>query len=172
MNNPDLYTSSPAYCHYYFDLIQSNDLLDELTSDRDKTVSFFKAIPAQKEHFAYKQGKWTTNQLLRHIIDCERIFAYRALRFSRFDKTNLAGFDEDFYMNGLLSLKENLDDLLVEFISVRNATISLFQTMTNEMLDFQGTANNLNISARALGFCIIGHNVHHREVIRDRYLMA
>jgi uncharacterized damage-inducible protein DinB len=170
MNNPSLYDASPAYCHYYFDLVPTNDLLAELTKDLDQTVTFFKAIPAEKEHFAYQEGKWTVSQLLRHVIDCERIFAYRALRFARFDDTNLAGFDEDFYMAGLLSKKEKLDDLIKEFIVVRNATISLFQTLTDEMLDFHGTANKLQISARATGFCVIGHNLHHCGVIRERYL--
>ena len=170
MNNPALYTASPAYCHYYFDLVPTNDLLAELSTDLNQTVAFFNSIPTDKEHFAYQVGKWTVAQLLRHVIDCERIFAYRALRFARFDETPLAGFDEDFYISGLLSKKEKLDDLIKEFIVVRNATISLFQTLTDEMLDFQGTANKLKISARAIGFCIIGHNVHHRKIIQERYL--
>ena len=169
MNNPELYATSPSYCHYYFDLVQSNDLHAELAADRDKTIAFFKSIPAEKEHFAYADGKWTITQLLRHIIDCERIFAYRALRFARFDDTNLAGFDEDFYMAGLLSKKENLTDLIQEFQAVRQATISLYATLNDDMLDFQGTANNLKISARAIGFCVIGHNVHHCGVIQERY---
>jgi uncharacterized damage-inducible protein DinB len=172
MNIPSLYASSPVYCHYYFDLVQTDDLLAELSSDLDKTIEFFKSIPTEKEHFAYQEGKWTITQLLRHIIDCERIFAYRALRFARFDDTNLAGFDEDFYMAGLLSKKENLDILIEEFISVRNATISLFETFTDEMLDFHGTANNLKVSARAIGFCVVGHNMHHREVLNQRYFRS
>jgi uncharacterized damage-inducible protein DinB len=170
MKNSLLYTSSPAYCHYYFDLVQTDNLLFELKQDLDRTVSFFLSIPSEKEHFAYQDGKWTIAQLLRHVIDCERIFAYRALRFARLDKTNLAGFDEDFYMASLLSQEEHLSDLIEEFKSVRQATISFFETLNDVMLDFQGTANNLKISARAIGFCVIGHNIHHQRVIAERYL--
>lgn len=170
MENSLLYASSPVYCHYYFDLVQSDNLLFELKQDLDLTVSFFSSIPSEKEHFAYQAGKWTITQLLRHVIDCERIFAYRALRFARFDETNLAGFDEDFYMASLLSQKERLPELIKEFQSVRQATISLFERLNDDMLDFQGTANNLKISARAIGFCVIGHNAHHQSVIQARYL--
>lgn len=170
MNNPELYASSPAYCHYYFDLVPSNDLLAELRADRDKTVALFEAVPAEKEHYAYADGKWTVTQLLRHVIDCERIFAYRALRFARFDSTDLPGFDEDFYMDGLKNQQEQLTDLIEEFKAVRNASVALFQTFTTEMLDFQGSANNLKISTRAIGFCLIGHNAHHCGVLSERYL--
>lgn len=170
MNNPELYAASPEYCHYYFDLVETDDLLAELVADGDKTLRFFKEIPVDKEHYVYQDGKWTVTQLLRHIIDCERIFAYRALRFGRFDETPLSGFDEDFYMAGLHNKKENLVDLIEEFSAVRNATVALYQTLNDTMLDFHGTANNLKVSARAIGFCVIGHNRHHQRIISERYL--
>ena len=170
MNNPELYATSPDYCHRLFDMIETDNLMQELENDLHNTISVFSNIPTAKEHFAYSEGKWTISQLLRHIIDCERIYAYRALRFSRFDPTPLHGFDEDFYMDGLSEQRENLTDLIQEFEIVRNATISLFKPMTTKMLTFRGTANKLEFSTLALGFCIIGHNKHHCNVLQERYL--
>lgn len=171
MNNPELYATSPDYCHRLFDMIETDNLIDELVKDQQATLSIFSNIPTDKEHFAYAEDKWTISQLLRHIIDCERIYAYRALRFSRFDATPLHGFDEDFYMHGLSEQRENLSDLIKEFEIVRNATISLFKPMTPKMLTFRGTANELEFSTLALGFCVIGHNKHHCKVLNERYLL-
>lgn len=170
MNNPELYASSPEYCHRFFDLIETSNLLDELEKDAFKTVALFSSIPQEKEHYAYAEGKWTVSELLRHVIDCERIYGYRALRFARFDTTPLSGFDEDFYMAGLQQNQEKLADLIQEFRIVRNATLSLFKSMSPEMLAFKGTANGLQFSALALGFCVIGHNAHHCKILSERYL--
>ncbi len=170
MNNPELYASSPAYCHYYFDLVASDDLLFELERDMNFTLDLFRSVPLEKEHYAYQPGKWTVTQLLRHSIDCERIFNYRALRFARFDATPLPGFDEDFYMNGLKTRLEKLEVLLEEFILLRKSTISLFRTFSEDNLNFLGTANGLKISARAIGFCVVGHNKHHCKILKERYL--
>lgn len=170
MNNPELYASSPEYCHRLFDMIETDNLLFELEKDKQNTLQLFSSILPEKEHFAYAEGKWTASQLLRHIIDCERIYAYRALRFSRFDSTELHGFDEDFYMEGMQNIRENLSDLMEEFTTVRNSTITLFKPMTTEMLNFKGTANKLKFSTLALGFCVVGHNAHHCKVLKERYL--
>jgi uncharacterized damage-inducible protein DinB len=170
MTNTDIYSQAPSYFHHYFDLLETDNLLLELEKDRTKTIAFFESIPIELEHHAYQDGKWTISQVLRHTIDTERIFIYRALRFARFDKTELPGFDEDFYMDGMCQHCENLSDLLAEFNTVRKSSISLFKGMTTEMLNGVGTANGQKYSAAAIGFFMIGHNMHHCKVLIERYL--
>src|SRR5690606_24775222 len=119
---------------------------------------------------AYQPNKWTTKEVVRHIIDCERVYAYRALRFSRFDNTELAGFDENKYIDQIKNTEQTLPDLLTEYLIVRNATIALYKTMSNEMLDYKGIANKVIFSARTLGFMTVGHDLHHCNFIREKYL--
>ena len=107
---------------------------------------------------------------LKHIIDCERIYTYRALRFSRFDNTELAGFDENEYTANVKKIKYHLKDLLDEYINVRNASMNLFKNMTEEMLNFKGKANNAYFTPRTIGFMTAGHNVHHCNFIKTYYL--
>jgi uncharacterized damage-inducible protein DinB len=134
------------------------------------TKAFIQSIPAEKADYKYAEGKWTVKQVLRHIIDTERIFVYRAFRFSRFDTTPLAGFDEDAYIDATQTIDYSLNDLLEEFVSVRQTTIQVYKTMTPAMLDFKGTANNIPITPRCIGYMAVGHNLHHCNVIRERYL--
>lgn len=170
MRNPEIYSQAPTYFHYYFNLLESDDLLLELEKDRRNTIDFFSNIPANMEHHAYQTGKWTVSQVLRHAIDTERIFNYRALRFSRFDTTELPGFDEDFYMEGMSNHKESIADLILEFDAQRKSSLSLFKAMTAEMLKAVGSANGQKYSTAAIGFFMIGHNMHHCKVLIERYL--
>ena len=170
MTNNRVYSNAPVYFHYYFGLLESDNLLAELENDRKESISFWKNISSEKEHFAYQEGKWTVNQVVRHIVDCERIFAYRAMRFARFDTTDLPGFYENFYIHGIINHQENLSNLIEEFDALRKSTISLFKSMNAEMLTFVGSANNTSYSTEAIGFFMIGHNVHHCNVIKQRYL--
>lgn len=170
MISQHVYDNAPKYYHYYFDLLETGNLLDELEKDSIRTTEFLLNIPTEKEHFAYQEGKWTVNQVVRHIIDCERIMAYRALRFSRFDTTDLPGFDENFYIANMPEKPEEMKNLIVEFNAVRLSTFTLFESMNSEMLNFLGNANKQKCSAEALGFFIIGHNKHHCKVTQERYL--
>jgi hypothetical protein len=129
------------------------------------------SIQENRFDFAYAEGKWTASQVFRHIIETERIFAYRALRFSRFDETPLSGFNENDFIEKLSSTAFPKQKLIQEFKTVRDSTISLFETMTPEMLSFMGNANGLSVSAEMLGFMIVGHTVHHMDVIENRYLV-
>ncbi len=169
MTNQNVYDKAPSYFHYYFNLLETDNLLAELEKDRTQTIKFLENIPTEKEHHAYQEGKWTVNQVVRHIVDCERIFAYRALRFSRFDTTELQGFDENFYIEGMVNHPEKLADLILEFNALRLASIALFQAMTPEMLTFVGSANKQKYSTEAVGFFMIGHNMHHCKVLKERY---
>jgi len=170
MNDQSIYQDAPSYFHYYFDLVQTNDLNYELQKNKQATIDFIQSIPLGKEDYAYQKGKWTIKEVIRHIVDTERVFAYRAFRFSRFDSTELAGFDENHYINNVKDINFDINDLLSEFVNLRSSTVNLFETMTDQMLDFKGTANNNKVSARALGFMIIGHNLHHCNFVSTHYL--
>src|SRR5690606_1526714 len=130
-----------------FDLVQTDNMLHELEKSKEATRKLFLSV--KDENYAYAENKWSIKEVLQHMIDCERIFAYRALRFSRLDPTELAGFEENDYINNIKPLQNNLYQLLDEYLDVRNATIKMFQPMTDKMLDFKGTANHFSLSARA-----------------------
>lgn len=170
MKNLTLYKNSPDYCHYYFDLVNGEDLVTELKKSKQLTEELFKKIKPENENFAYSVGKWTVKQVIKHIIDCERIYSYRALCFSRFDSTELPGFDQNIYAKNFPSDFQNISGLLEEFKTVRASTIELFKNMSDEMLDFKGTANQLVFTARGIGFLTIGHNLHHINFINQNYL--
>lgn len=170
MTSKKFYQDAPDYCHYFFDLVQTDSLLNELEKSKVITQKVFELVTPDKEDFSYAPDKWTTKEVIRHIIDCERIYTYRALRFSRFDSTELPGFDENKYTHNIKAVVQNWADLKNEFENVRNATIALYQTMTDEMLDFKGTANKVVFTARTLGFMTVGHNLHHCNFIKTTYL--
>lgn len=119
----------------------------------------------------YAHGKWTVKDILQHVIDNERIMSYRALRFSRNDKTQLPGYDEAILAANTVAGHRTVDDLMTEFGELRKSTITLFRNMDKTMLTRIGNANQTEISALALGFVILGHPVHHMNVIRDHYLL-
>jgi hypothetical protein len=163
------YADTPAYCHPFFDLVEGNDLIAALESSRDSALELM-ASAKHREDFAYAPGKWTVKEVFRHILDGERIYVYRALRFSRFDPTDLPGFEEDDYILNARTMQYSLADLREEFVHVRGATIALFRPMTDAMLDFKGTANGATTTARGIGYMAVGHCLHHCRVVRERYL--
>lgn len=170
MTDKTLYKDAPDYCHYFFDLIETNDLISELQKSKQLTRDFILKIQEEKGNYAYSENKWTIKEVIRHIKDCERIYTYRALRFSRFDDTELAGFDGNDYIANVKNINFRLNDLLIEYIDVRNATINLFNNMTGGMLDFKGKANNAYFTPRTIGFMTAGHNIHHCNFVKAKYL--
>ena len=170
MKNRQIYNDAPEYCRYYFDLIESDDLLSEFEKSQEFTFETINLISPELEDFSYGPGKWTINEVLRHIIDMERVFAYRAFRFSRFDDTELSGVEEDDYIVNVKQIDLKLSDLQEEYLAVRKSTVWIYQNITSEMLDFKGIANRSTFTARSIGFAIIGHNIHHCNIIRTRYL--
>ncbi len=170
MTDKTIYKDAPQYCHYFFDLVKSDNLLTELEKSYQLTKEFFRLITSEKENYSYQPNKWTTKEVIRHIIDCERVYTYRAFRFSRFDNTELSGFDENQYIDRIKSVELNLTELEEEFENVRKSSIALFKTMTKEMLDYKGTANKVVFTARTLGFMTVGHNLHHCNFIKTNYL--
>ncbi len=162
------------YASFYTGYIQavSNEynLVEELEISVHQLIKFVQNIPMDKFDYCYAEGKWTIKDILLHLIDAERIFAYRALRFARKDKTPLASFDENIYVDVAYANKRSIQDLLTELAVVRQATLSLFKSFSEEDLMQIGTASNHPMSVRALGFVIIGHQNHHQRVFEERYL--
>ena len=132
---------------------------------------FLLELPEAKWDYAYGPGKWTLKEVLQHIIDTERVFAYRLLRISRGDKTPLPGFDENEYVNMSNARDRDPDALIDEYINVRRSTISLIDSLPNDVLLKMGTASDHPISVRALVYIIAGHEQHHLSIIRERYLI-
>ena len=160
---------NPHYKHYILEL-GNVDLFEILTTSFEEFLETVKDLPEEKLVFRYDEGKWTIKELLQHLIDTERIMSYRALRFSRNDATELQGFDENWYVDNSNGNDRNFNDLLDEFTCTRRASISLFKSFTNEMLQLSGTANGSDMTVRALGFIISGHQIHHLKIIKERYL--
>lgn len=161
----------PNYYENYFKEVNSEyTLVEELEISMNNLVHFVQNVPLEKIDYQYAIGKWTLKEILQHIIDCERIFCYRALRFARFDTTPLTGFDENQYVPNSHANTRTLKSLLEEFLSVRQATISLYKSFTAEQLIEKGIASGHTVSVRALGFICIAHQVHHLNIYQKRYL--
>jgi uncharacterized damage-inducible protein DinB len=160
-----------SYFETYTKLVSNEyTLLEELEISLHRLIKFVQDIPMDKFDYRYAEGKWTIKDILQHIIDCERIFVYRALRFARNDKTNLPGFEENDYANETDANNRSIMELLTEFSAVRNATLLFFKSLSEVQLKRIGTANNNPVSVRAIGFIIIGHQNHHINVFKERYL--
>ena len=127
-------------------------------------------VPEEKHIFSYAQGKWTLKEVIQHIIDTERIFCYRALCFARNDKTSLSGFDQDVFAYNDNANDRNYFDLLDEMDILRKSSIQLYKSFSSVALLRIGVASDRNISVRALGYLFSGHQLHHLNVLIDRYL--
>lgn len=158
--------------HYksYISALGNVDLFEILIASSEELLETVKDLSEEKMVFRYDEGKWSIKELLQHLIDTERIMSYRALRFSRNDATELPGFDENWYVGNSYGNDRNSNDLLEEFTCTRRASISLFKSFTDEMLLLSGTANGSDMTVRALGFIIAGHQMHHLKIIKERYL--
>jgi uncharacterized damage-inducible protein DinB len=146
------------------------NLIEELEISLHDFIKFVQDIPMDKFDYRYAEGKWTIKEIIQHIIDTERIFAYRALRFSRNDTTALSSFDENSYVDNTNANRRGLQDLLTELSAVRHSNLLFYKSLSEEQLKRIGTASNNQISVRALGFVIIGHQKHHQKVFQERYL--
>ncbi|WP_345954192.1 DinB family protein [Mucilaginibacter sp. PAMB04168] len=161
---------APFYAGYVEKAIAHSDVLQTLTQLKESTYQFFTALPAEKENYAYAAGKWTIKQLLSHMIDAERVFAYRILCFSRQDQNPLPGFDENDYVEKALLHTRTLANLAAEFRALREANLFLFRSVTDKQLLYNGTASGQTVSVRALLYITAGHELHHLDIIKQRYL--
>ena len=171
MNSNQL--TKEEYSSFYSPYIAALDnvnLLEELEISVHRLIKFVQDIPMDKFDYIYAEGKWTIKDILQHLIDAERIFCYRALRFARKDKTPLPGFEENGYAIVAEGSKRSIMELLTELAIVRQATLSLFKTFSDDILVLTGTASENQMSVRAIGFVIIGHQNHHQRIFEERYL--
>lgn len=158
------------YYHKYIQLVPPGDLLDQYRSVHEQTQKLISSLNEDQLNYRYAEGKWSIKEILIHLADGERVFAYRALRFARKDTTPLQGFDENLYAPQSKAAERKIGDILREFSAVRAASIELFKSLDDEALKRKGTANDKEISVRALAYCILGHELHHLNVIKERYL--
>jgi hypothetical protein len=165
--------NAKEYNPYYQSFISkaaSGSIVDGLASNYTSVPDFYKGIPEHKLDYAYAEGKWTIKDILIHLIDTERVFSYRAMRIARQDKTEMAGFEQDNYVTVSNTKERSIDDLINEYKAVRNATIALFKSFREDELTFIGSASGSPVSVRAIGYIITGHENHHNNVIKERYL--
>ena len=158
------------YYGMYISRVPDGDVVATLASQIPETAAFLRSLPESLGDHRYAPEKWSIREVIGHISDAERVFAYRALRFARGDKTPVPGFDEnDYVANGNFGSR-SLEDLISEFEHLRQATIHLFGGLDEKSMAMRGTANGLEVSVRALAFIIAGHEEHHMEILRTRYL--
>ena len=166
--NPNEY--APYYETYISQVSEEYTMIEELEISLHRLIKFVQDIPMDKFDYRYAEGKWTIKDIIQHLIDAERIFAYRALRFARNDKTELPGFEENSYADEANGSKRSIQVLLTELAVVRQATLSLFKSFSEEELLRSGIASDYPMSVRALGIVIIGHQNHHQRIFEERYL--
>jgi len=154
----------------YIEALDNVELIEELEICLHEFIKFVRNIPMDKFDYKYQDGKWTIKEIIQHLIDSERVFGYRALRISRNDKTPLPGFDENSFVDNSNGKDRSLQSLLTEMAVVRQSTVSLFNSFSQEQLLNIGIASNKEVSVRAIGFIIIGHQKHHQKIFSERYL--
>jgi uncharacterized damage-inducible protein DinB len=166
---PDSQEYAPDYGKYV-DLVPAGNIVQVLEEQLKETLALLAEIPESRAGYRYAEGKWSIKEVLGHVIDCERIFAYRALRFGRNDSIAIEGFEQDDYVATGGFDNRTLADLTRELEHVRRATIDLLAGFPEEAWHRTGLASENRVSVRALAFIIAGHERHHRDVLRSRYL--
>jgi hypothetical protein len=170
MISPPDPTEYQPYYGRYISLVPAADLAHTLNAQLQESLAVLGAIGEQKSLHRYAAGKWSIKEVLGHLIDAERIFTYRALRFARNDETPLPGFDQDPYVAAANFDARPWDDLVAEFEHVRRSSILFFGALTPEEMLRSGTASQNAITVRALGYVVAGHELHHMAILRDCYL--
>lgn len=159
------------YYERYVSLVPEGDVLDTLAGQLDSTLALLRSISEDRAGFRYAPGKWSIKELVGHVIDTERIFAYRALRFARSDQTELSGFEQDDYISNATFDDCRLSDLIDEFEHVRRGNLLMFRQLNDDAWARHGVASNAEVSVRALAFIMAGHELHHLNVLKDKYLV-
>jgi len=163
---PDEY---PAYAARYVDLVGNEPILEILEQLQQSTYNLFTNLSTDKANYAYAEGKWTIKQVVGHMADTERVFAYRAFVFSR-EAIELPSFDQDVYMEKATFNSRSLEDIANEFKTIRKSTLYLFRSMTEDQSTQKGIASGNPVSVRALAYMIAGHEMHHIKILKERYL--
>ncbi|WP_420581025.1 DinB family protein [Reichenbachiella sp.] len=154
----------------YVSQVGNDNVLERIKSQKDEFIQFIKAIPDDRYNYAYAEGKWTVKQLLRHIIDAERMFGYRAMSIARGEKAKLPGFDDHLYVEMADDSKNSIEEMLKEFEVLREGHIQMILNFTSQATERIGNANGTDVSVRAIIYIIVGHVAHHKQIITERYL--
>lgn len=162
----------PQFFDRYIKLAPDIELIDALSAGASLEPLFPIQTLTELGDYRYAPGKWTAKDILQHLIDNERIMSYRALRFARNDQTQLPGYEEDDFARFANATNRTLPDLYEEYALMRQSTIALFRTFDEEMLQRTGVCFNQTMSVLALGFVLVGHPIHHANVMRKRYLQS
>jgi len=168
---PD-FNTIPEYYHGYVNLVIEENVIEALKNSKKVFLKRLKSISEQNGDFRYERGKWSIKELLNHVIDTERVFVYRAMSFSRNDKTELPGFDEKAWGLATQADRRKLKDLIDEYENISNSTILFFESLTKEMLLNTGKANGSTFSVLNIGYVIAGHETHHGNVLNERYMAS
>ncbi len=169
MNYP-LPSEYKPYFHRYISLVKGEDFFEQYDKTNLEFIQFLESIPLEKHDYFYAPGKWTIKQILRHLIDCDRVFGYRALVAARGDKSLLYSFDEDSYAQVSAHETCSLNYLIEEFKAVRFSNRCLFEQVTEEQSTSLANTEGHPMSVRAIAYILIGHVLHHTSVIKERYL--
>jgi hypothetical protein len=159
----------PAYAAVYVSHVGEGPILEILKQEQQNTYDFFMGLGADKENYAYAEGKWTVKEVLGHMVDTERVFVYRALAFSR-ESIELPGFDQDVYLAHSTYNTRTLEDIANEFKAVRESSLYLFASITDEQSTQKGIASGNPVSVRALAYLTAGHALHHIKILKEKYL--
>jgi uncharacterized damage-inducible protein DinB len=185
MSEPAVMTPAPAfiiarpqpdeyapYYERYIALVEGEDILRTLDQQRRDTMLLLSCRDEDEGNYRYASGKWSAKEVLGHLCDTERIFAYRALRIARGDSTPMEGFEQDDYVRNGPFADRSISDLVEEFIAVRRATLSLLRNLDEAAWMRRGTANKNEVTVRALAYMIAGHELHHRRILKEKYFAA
>lgn len=173
MSNVSGRPASSEYAPYYetyIGKVSGDDIVTELRNQLYQTTLFLNSLSEEQANHRYAPDKWSIKELVGHINDTERIFAYRALRFARNDQTPIEGYEQDDYVKNSQFDNYQFADLVEEFKNLRQANLVLFSNLADEAWSRTGKANNKEISVRALAYIIAGHELHHIGVLREKYL--
>jgi hypothetical protein len=165
-------TEHIEYFSRYIDLVPAGDILESLERQIDESMKLLKGLGEKQALHRYAPGKWSVKDMIGHVIDSERVFAYRALRFARADETPLPGFDHDLWVPVAARDADPWAALLDEWRLIRQANIAMFRGLDDAAWRRSGKANDNPVSVRALAWIIAGHELHHMKIIRERYLRA
>lgn len=159
----------PEFYDGYIKKSGQANVLEGLVNNFHHTLRYFRSIPSHLWDYRYDKGKWSVKEILLHLVDCERVFAYRTLLIARSDNPNLVHFDQDVFVENSEATKRSPKSLINEFYTLRKSTIVQFQEYDGNNLLRTGTLGGEKISIRALGAIIAGHSEHHLEILKERY---
>lgn len=159
------------YYTRYLDLVDENtELISGYQKGKKVMLDLLNSIPEEKMSYRYQPEKWSINELIQHLIDAERIFMYRCFRIARNDKTALAGFEQDDYIKPSEADSKTKAEIIEEFSINRDNSIALLKSLSDKNLSFIGNANGGDASARSIAYTVLGHDIWHLQILKERYL--